>query len=145
MKKGVLLRIGVLAMGSFGLGLMLAIGGGVKELNAEKFSVKTQEPGVVILDIRTPREFADAHIPGATNISLSDKPFTHTFENEVSRTFKNEVSKLDKSKSYAVYCYFGRRSALAVLYMEKSGFKHLYYLQNGLIGWIAQGLPVTTA
>lgn len=136
MKKGVLLGISVLAVGSFGLGWMFLVGGAVKELNAQEFSAKMNEPGAVILDVRTPAEFAGTHIPGAINISLSDKQFPYTFEHEISSTFKNEVSKLDKSKSYAVYCYFGRRSRLAVLYMEELGFKHLYYLQNGIISWL---------
>ncbi|MEK6648446.1 MAG: rhodanese-like domain-containing protein, partial [Actinomycetota bacterium] len=116
----------------------------VKELNPQEFSTKVHEPGVVTLDIRTPDEFADAHIPGAINISLDNKPFTHTFANEISNTFKNKVSKLDRSKGYAVYCHFGRRSDLAVLYMKKVGFKHLFHLQNGIVNWIGQGLPVTT-
>lgn len=145
MKKRVFAGVVVLAAGSFGLGWMLAVGGGYKELNAQEFSAKVHEPGVVTLDIRTPNEFVDAHIPDAINISLSNKPFTDTFANDISKTFKNDVSKLDKSKSYAIYCHFGRRSGLAALYMEKLGFKHLYHLQDGLVSWIAQGLPVSTA
>lgn len=56
-----------------------------------------------------------------------------------------EVSKLDKSKSYAVYCQSGRRSGIATGQMEKLGFANLSNLQNGILDWMAQGMPVVTA
>ena len=105
----------------------------VTNLNVAEFSVKSQEAGVITLDVRTPGEFSQGHISGAINIDVE------------AGTFDNAVSKLDKSKSYAVYCHTGRRSGIATGEMKKLGFVHLFNLQNGLSDWISQGMPVVTA
>lgn len=102
-------------------------------MNAQGFSAKAQESGVVILDVRTPDEFKQGHISGAINIDVE------------STSFKNEVLKLDKLKTYAVYCHSGRRSGIATGQMEKLGFTHLFNLQNGLSDWISQGMPVVAS
>ena len=105
----------------------------ITNLNAAEFSVKSQEAGVITLDVRTPGEFSQGHISGAINIDVE------------AGTFENYVSKLDKSKSYAVYCHTGRRSGIATAEMEKLGFVHLFNLQNGLSDWMSRGMPVVTA
>lgn len=107
-------------------------GGTITNMSAQEFSGKTQEAGVVTLDVRTRGEFNQGHIAGAINIDVE------------APTFENEVSKLDKSVTYAVYCHSGNRSAIATGQMEKLGFKHLFNLQNGISDWITQGMPVVT-
>ena len=59
-------------------------------LDAVGFQAKTQEAGVVILDVRTKAEFDEGHIANAININVE------------SNEFLSEISKLDKSKTYAV-------------------------------------------
>ena len=105
----------------------------ITNLNSAEFSVKSQEAGVITLDVRTPGEFSQGHISGAINIDVE------------AGTFENDVSKLDKSKSYAVYCHTGRRSGIATGKMEKLGFAHLFNLQNGFSDWMSQGMPVVTS
>lgn len=104
----------------------------VTNLGAEKFHAKTQESGVIILDVRTPGEFSQGHIQGALNINVE------------SATFESEIAKLDKSTSYAVYCQSGRRSGIATETMAKSGFTSLFNLQDGVQSWISAGLPLVT-
>lgn len=67
----------------------------------------------VILDVRTPQEFEQEHIPQALNIDYQNPHF------------KNEVAKLNKEDSYKLYCRTGRRSDLALAAMKDLGFKHL--------------------
>lgn len=107
--------------------------GSVASMNVHDFSAKTQEAGVITLDVRTPGEFSQGHISGAMNIDVE------------ADTFMSKVSKLDKSKSYAVYCHSGRRSAIATAEMKKLGFQHLYNLENGISDWMAQGMGVVTS
>jgi rhodanese-related sulfurtransferase len=53
--------------------------------------------------------------------------------------FNSDVAKLDKSKTYAVYCRSGRRSAIATDEMSKLGFKTLFNLEGGTGAWSAAG------
>lgn len=102
-------------------------------LDANAFSQKTSEPGVVILDVRTPFEFMVGHIEGAINIDVE------------SPAFESEIAKLDKSATYTVYCQSGRRSGIAVEAMRKLGFHSLFNLTNGIADWQANNLPVITS
>jgi len=101
-------------------------------LGATDFQSKTQEPGVVVLDVRSAGEFYSGHIEGAVNIDVEGM------------NFDGEISKLDKSKTYAVYCHSGRRSGIAVDKMAKSGFTKLFNLDGGIQVWQAAGLPLVT-
>ena len=94
----------------------------ITTLDSKAFSEKIKDPSIVILDVRTPGEFMTGHIANAMNIDVE------------SSTFESEISKLDKSKSYAVYCHSGRRSGIATTTMAKVGFTHLYNLDHGLAG-----------
>ena len=107
--------------------------GALMNMNAKDFSAITQQSGVVTLDVRTPGEFSQGHIQGAMNIDVE------------SPMFDSEIAKLDKTKTYAVYCHSGRRSGIATQTMAKMGFKHLYNLQNGLSDWMSQGMMTVTS
>lgn len=65
----------------------------------------------VIIDVRTPDEFADSRVAGAINIDI------------LSTDFKNRISALDKTKTYKVYCRSGNRSDQAMQIMKSNGFK----------------------
>ena len=101
-------------------------------LDSVAFEAKTQEPGVVILDVRTKEEFDEGHIANAININVE------------SDTFLSQIAKLDKSKTYAVYCRSGRRSADAVAKMSNEEFISLANLNGGVIDWANAGLPLVT-
>ena len=87
-------------------------------------------PQFVILDVRTPKEFYQGHIAHAINIDYYDL------------TFKQRVEKLDPSKTYLVYCSMGGRSASARKIMLEMGFKNVYNMLEGILGWSKKGLPV---
>jgi phage shock protein E len=99
-------------------------------LDAVGFQAKTQKAGVVILDVRTKAEFDEGHIANAININVE------------SNEFLSEISKLDKSKTYAVYCRSGRRSADALAKMSNEQFISLSHLDGGVIDWTNAGLPL---
>ncbi len=87
-------------------------------------------PDFVILDIRTPEEFESGHIEGAVNINYH------------SDTFVEDLNKLDKNKTYFVYCRTGRRSSDAIGIMTKQGFRELFRIDGDIVKWKAQDLPV---
>ena len=99
-------------------------------LDSVAFEAKTQESDVVILDVRTTAEFEDGCITNAVNIDFNGNEFS------------SEISKLDKSKTYAVYCRSGRRSTDAISKMRNEGFISLVHLDGGIIDWAKVGLPL---
>lgn len=103
---------------------------GVTNMNVTEFSDKITEPGVVILDVRTPGEYMDGFIQGAQNIDFQ------------SGNFENEIATLDKNATYAVYCRSGNRSGQAVKVMHDAGFHNVYNLNGGVIDWANAGLPL---
>ena len=88
------------------------------------------EKKVVVLDVRTPAEFAKGHIAGATNLDFRDAEF------------KAKVAKLDKNQPYLVNCAAGGRSAKACEAMGQLDFKVLDHLQGGMTAWEKAGKPV---
>ena len=90
-------------------------------------------PGFVVLDVRTPAEFAAGHIPGAVNVDFR------------SPAFQAQASTLDKGRSYLVYCRTGHRSGLALPILQRLGFTGLYHLEGGITGWQRDRLPVEPA
>jgi len=88
-------------------------------------------PDFVILDVRTPEEFADGYIENAINIDFR------------SETFRNKLNQLDKNETYLVYCRSGGRSANAVKIMVELNFREVYNMSGGIIAWKAEGLPTT--
>ena len=87
------------------------------------------DPGFVIIDVRTPEEFAEGHIEKAVNIDFR------------SETFRDEVDNLDKNKTYLIYCRSGRRSADALNIMRELNFMKIYHMAGGMIEWTAEELP----
>jgi rhodanese-related sulfurtransferase len=92
-----------------------------------EFAKTVSDSSVVVLDVRTPAEFMSGHLANAINIDVEGMQFN------------SDVSKLDKSKTYAVYCRSGRRSAIATDEMSKLGFKTLFNLEGGTGAWSAAG------
>jgi rhodanese-related sulfurtransferase len=89
------------------------------------------DPDVVILDVRTPEEFAQGHVPGAVNIDMS------------SPTFPDAIAELPKDTRYVVYCRSGNRSADAAGQMADAGFTDLYDVDAGLATLSAAGVALT--
>lgn len=103
---------------------------GVTNLGATDFVAKIAEPGVVIVDVRTPEEFASGHLAGAVNIDVS------------AATFDSVIAGLDKSQTYAVYCRSGNRSTIATGKMADAGFERIFnFNQGGFVELANSGAP----
>jgi phage shock protein E len=106
---------------------------GVRKISIDEFDRMRKERGVVVLDVRTPREYAEGHVAGAVNLPVTGQGSEH---------FNDEVAKLDKDKTYLVHCARGVRSANAVNRMSKLGFTHLNDFTGGMEQWKKEGKPV---
>ena len=81
----------------------------------------------VIIDVRTDDEFSTGYIEGALNIDFY-----------MGSKFISEIDKLDKSKSYFIYCKSGARSGQTCELMKQKGFKKVYNLEGGILGWTGE-------
>jgi rhodanese-related sulfurtransferase len=129
MKKVVALAIAAIAS----VGLLAGCSSSneaIKKVDPVEFSEVVAQPGVIVLDVRTPEEFSAGHIANAININLEGADFA------------KEVSKLDMSATIAVYCRSGNRSGVATEQMSELGFTDMYDMQGGILDWEAAGGPV---
>tara|TARA_R110002049_G_scaffold20098_1_gene74302 strand:- start:6387 stop:6698 length:312 start_codon:yes stop_codon:yes gene_type:complete len=95
------------------------------DLTQEEWSAKlAEDDNAFVLDVRTEDEVAEGYIPNATNIDIY-----------LGQGFLDELEKLDKTKSYYVYCRSGNRSGQACAIMNSVGFENAYNLEGGFMNW----------
>jgi len=102
----------------------------IKNVDVPEFEALRREKKSVILDVRSPSEYAIGHIPGAVNIDCQAKDFVE------------KIAALDKAQSYLVHCAAGGRSARACDKMARLSFSNLYNLKDGFKAWEQAGMPV---
>ena len=81
-----------------------------KKMPITEFSPDEMETNAVLVDVRTPEEFGEGHLPGAINIDW------------LSPDFKAQWAEMDPSKKVYVYCQKGGRSARAAASLDSLGF-----------------------
>ena len=86
--------------------------------------------GLVVLDIRTPEEFNDVRLAGATNVDF------------YAPDFAEQLDALDKNDPYVMYCRSGNRTSDAVNTMKELGFVEVYEIDGGIVNWYDSGFPV---
>lgn len=82
----------------------------------------------LLLDVRTPEEFAGGHVPGAVNIPI--------------RELEGRVAEVPQDRPVVVYCEVGGRSALAARQLAARGYRNVREMQGSMEAWRAAGLPV---
>lgn len=106
---------------------------GVKNIKPDEFEKAMTAANVQLVDVRTPEEFADKHLNGATNINVNDADF------------EKKLAAFDKSKPLYVYCLSGGRSSKAADIAAKQGFKEVYNLDGGINAWLNADKPVQSS
>jgi rhodanese-related sulfurtransferase len=96
---------------------------GNKILNEQAFKNKLQQESAVLLDVRTPEEYKAGHLKNAVLLDYNGGVFDTSFQ------------KLDKEKTYLIYCRSGKRSDNAATKMKQAGFKKIYQLNGGITAW----------
>ena len=99
-------------------------------LAVEEFSQRMMSKSVVLVDVRTPKEYAEGHLEGATNVAWGDD-----FEKQW------KAAGIKKRFTVAVYCRSGRRSKAAATALVKQGYK-VIELEGGIMAWQKAGKPV---
>lgn len=101
----------------------------VSNLDAAEFLEKAAAQDVVLIDVRTPGEFAEGNIANALNIDVQ------------SSSFDSQIAQLDPTKTYALYCRSGNRSGIAAEKMADAGFTSIYNATVGFTDLAAAGAP----
>lgn len=94
-----------------------------KTIDVSTFKEMRRAGDVTILDVRSRGEQQGGVINGQRNLNVMDP------------AFKEKLAKMDKSKTYLVYCRSGSRSARACRIMTKAGFENIYNLKGGYLAW----------
>ena len=81
-----------------------------------------------VLDVRTPQEYAEGHVPGAVNVPHDQ--------------LASRLAEVPKDKDVVVYCRSGRRSALAMDVLAANGYRRVSHLEGDMQAWLAGGRPV---
>lgn len=122
--------------GFFTLGVLLLLNcrntspQSIQRITSEEMREISKLEGMQLVDVRTPKEYENGHIPNAQNIDFLDAKF------EVN------IQSLDKSKPVIIYCQRGSRSAKCASKLIANGFVKVYDLDGGFAQWKYSGLQV---
>lgn len=100
-----------------------------QDLSNEEFSDGIMENNILLLDVRSPQEYEDLHIPGAMLIPVQE--------------LNQRIEEIESLKDHPVYvyCRSGNRSRTASQILLDNGFSQVYNLDRGISSWASQGYP----
>ena len=103
---------------------------GLSSLSVQDFSeLLRQKPDLILLDVRTPSEYAEGHLPNSVNVDVLAPDFE-----------RRAAEVLGSQRSVALYCRSGRRSKQAATQLARKGIQ-VYELSTGWMGWVEAALP----
>ena len=127
MKKTILSILAAIGIGT----VSCSAEDGIVVLSPQDFINQVKaDTSAVILDVRTPAEYAEGHLVNAKLLDYLN-----------AEAFDAGVKSLDKANTYYIYCRSGRRSHGVCLKMKAQGFK-VFDMEGGYLNWVKQGLPV---
>ena len=99
--------------------------------SAQARALLAKDRRIVLLDVRTPEEYRQARLRGALLIPVSQ--------------LGQRLREIPKDKPLLVYCSVGSRSVAAAGYLSSRGFREVYQMSDGLVGWYRNGYPIEMA
>ena len=106
----------------------------MEDVDAAQFQrLMVELDGALLLDVRTPEEWAEGHLAGAAH-----KDYWGDDD------FDAAMNSIPRDRPVLVYCAGGGRSGLTAEELNKAGHLEVYNLEDGITGWQDAGLQVTT-
>lgn len=104
----------------------------VRALSAEETAALLKNPpaGLIVMDVRTPEEFAAGHLNNARNVDFFGPSFERT------------LLPMDRQSPYLIYCRNGTRSEKAAEIMKSMGFTDVRHVTGGIGALEAAGIPI---
>ncbi len=103
----------------------------IRALPATEAAARLDDPDAIVLDVRTPAEYAQVRLPGAINIDFYGP------------TLQAELSELDTAAPVLLYCRSGSRSGHLHPLLAELGFQDVIDVDGGIIAWVNAELPLT--
>ncbi len=122
--KTMLLTIGMLVVV-----VAAAIAAPYKNIESPQAKALLDKGGVFLLDVRTPDEFRRARLQGAVLIPID----------QIERRF----GEVPRNKPVLVYCAVGSRSNAVAAFLAEKGYREVYNMRDGIVGWHRNGLPIS--
>jgi rhodanese-related sulfurtransferase len=113
------------------LSLFVAVNLNAKDISQDELqSLMQSETKPLLIDVRTEKEYANGHVPGAINIPH--------------KKLEQRLAELSgvKNSQVVLYCRSGKRAGIAKGILEENGFMQLDHLSGDYLAWHEQGLPL---
>jgi len=83
---------------------------------------------IYLLDVRTPQEYSQGKLSGSVLIPIGE--------------FERRIREVPKNKTIIVYCAVGSRSKPVANFLSQQGYKDVYNMTDGIVGWYRNGFPI---
>lgn len=83
---------------------------------------------IFLLDVRTPQENSQARLSGTVLIPINE--------------FERRLKEVPRNRTILVYCAVGSRSKPVAEYLSRNGYKDVYNMTDGIVGWYRNGFPL---
>lgn len=83
---------------------------------------------VYLLDVRTPQEYSQGKLAGSVLIPIGE--------------FQRRIGEVPKNRPIVVYCAVGSRSKSVAGFLSQQGYRDVYNMTDGIVGWYRNGFPI---
>ncbi len=102
---------------------------GVQDISSrEAKALLEKNRNIFLLDVRTPQENSQARLSGSVLIPIGE--------------FERRIAEVPKNKTVLVYCAVGSRSKPVAELLSQRGYREVYNMTDGIIGWYRNGFPL---
>ena len=105
-----------------------AVAGSYKDVTSAEAKALIGKGGMFLLDVRTTQEYQQAHLQGAVLIPIDQ--------------VEKRLGEIPRNKPILVYCAVGSRSKPVAGFLAEQGFKEVYHMSDGIVGWYRNGFPI---
>ena len=129
MKVNFIVRIFTVLLLAGLLSASLCLAGEPKNISSTQAqALIAKDKKLVLLDVRTPDEYRQAHLHGAQLIPLGE--------------LAQRIKEVPRDRPLLVYCSVGARSVSAAGLLAARGYRDVYQMSDGLVGWYRNGYPI---
>jgi rhodanese-related sulfurtransferase len=105
-----------------------AVASNYTNITSTQAKVMLDKGGIYLLDVRTPQEYQQGHLQGAVLIPLDQ--------------IEKRFVEIPKNRKILIYCAVGSRSNAAAGFLAGKGYKDIYNMKDGIVGWHRKGFPI---
>lgn len=122
MKKVVLVLLMLVTMSA-------QVWGAEKNISArDAKALLDRNKNVYLLDVRTPQEYSQGKLAGSVLIPIGE--------------FERRIGEVPKNRTIVVYCAVGSRSKPVAGFLSRQGYRDVYNMTDGIVGWYRNGFPI---